>query len=342
MPAIFHLSTQIIKRSEGRSSVACAAYRSGEALHDELEGTTFKFQREDRVVSSEIIAPAYATEDWATDRAKLWNSVEAVEKRCNAQLAKETEVALPNDLTLKRQQELLAGWIDENFTQKGFIADVCIHRSPFGADFDNDHAHVMSTLREVDPETGGWKKLKTQSFKTAAIDLEELRASWAKHVNAALQKAGLEDQEVDHRSHKRRGITDVQPGIHVGYAGKGIEDRGGRSWRAEINREIHRQNRQILDEIKARVTQAANAAKRAAAAIADGFQQLGRGPSETAPKAKPKPAPAPTWQPPPMRKPDKLEDEPPPVAADVEAEKRKKAAHEAAWRQQGGGGGVGG
>ncbi len=90
------------------------------------------------------------------------------------------------------------------------------------------------------------------------------------------------------------------------------------------------------------MTQAANAAKRAATAIADGFAQFGKGPGETAPKSKPKPALAPTWQPPPMRKPDKLAEEARTDIPDVEAEKRKKAAREAAWRQQGGGGGIGG
>jgi hypothetical protein len=59
-------------------------------------------------------------------------------------------------------------------------------------------------------------------------------------------------QQVDHRSHKRRGITDVQPGIHVGYAAQGIEKRGGRSWRVALNRQIRQTNQRILAEIKAK------------------------------------------------------------------------------------------
>jgi hypothetical protein len=345
--AIFHLRSQIIKRTDGRSSVACAAYRSGEALYDEREGETHEFARQDRVVSSEIIAPAFA-QDWARDRAQLWNSLEAVEKRKDAQLCQELEVALPNELPRRLQKKLLAGFIDEHFTQKGFVVDVNIHNSPIGQ-ADNDHAHLQRPLRAIDPETGGWKKTKDRQESKAGFqdargaEIEELRASWAKHVNLALADAGIEETEsprVDHRSHKRRGITDVQPGIHVGYAGKGIEERGGHSWRAAVNREIHRQNRQILEEIKTRVAQAANAAKRAAATIAEGFQQFARGPGETAPKPAQKPVPKPALQPPPMR-PDKLAEDPPPVVADAEAEKRKKAAHLAAMRQLGGGSGVG-
>jgi len=36
--AIYHLSAQIIGRSGGKSSVASAAYRAGEKLHDEHIG----------------------------------------------------------------------------------------------------------------------------------------------------------------------------------------------------------------------------------------------------------------------------------------------------------------
>jgi hypothetical protein len=355
--AIFHLSSQIIKRSEGRNAVACAAYRAGEALHEEREGETFKFQRQDRVVSSEIIAPAFAN-PWATDRNQLWNSLEAIELRKKAQLAKEIEVALPNDLTLKQQRELLAGWVDEHFTQKDIVADVNIHRAPIGAKYYNDHAHIMGPLRGIDPETGDWKKCKERPFLDKQAELEMLRASWARHVNVALEKAGIDDQQVDHRSHKRRGITDVQPGIHVGYAAQGIEKRGGHSWRAALNRQIHQHNRRILEEIKARATQAANAVTRAATWLA-------RSPGETAPKPAQKPVPKPVLQPPPMR-PDKLDEGPeptpapkkqepapapiaakpqpaklpemlPPAVPDAEAEKRKKAAQRAAWQQHGGG-----
>jgi hypothetical protein len=353
--AIFHLSSQIIKRSEGRSAVACAAYRAGEALYDEREGETFEYQRQDRVVSKEIIAPAFAN-SWATDRAQLWNSVEAVEKRKDAQLAKEVEVALPNNLTLKRQRELLAGWVDEHYTKKGLIADVNIHRSPLGGDADNDHAHVMTTLRAIDPETGDWKKNKDRSFLDKKDELEQLRASWASHVNAALEKAGIDDEKVDHRSHKRRGITDVQPGIHVGYAGQGIEKRGGYSWRAALNRQIRQANQQILAGIKAAVAAKYREITKGLA------QQLARGPAETAPKAVPKPvlqpqrmrpdklaespepapaakkqepAPAPIEAKP---QPAKLPEMPPPAIIDAEAEKRKKAAQRAAYLQHGGGG----
>jgi hypothetical protein len=257
--AIYHLQSKIIKRSDHRSAVAAAAYRSGEELYDVRKDETHKYGRSERVASSEIIAPDYA-QPWAADRNNLWNSLEAVEKRKDAQLAKEVEVALPHELTLQQQKELLAGWIDEHFTQKGFVADVNIHHSPIGKT-KNDHAHVMSPFRAIDPDTGEWRKTKDRpDSKTAfkdgqSADTEALRASWASHVNAALLKAGHEDHQVDHRSNKARGIQTI-PTIHEGYAAHGIEARGERSWRIKHNQEIRKTNRQILEQIKASATKA--------------------------------------------------------------------------------------
>ncbi len=336
--AIFHLSTKIIGRADNRSAVASAAYRAGEELHDERLGRSFKFKRSERVAHTEIIAPDFAPE-WVADRSKLWNSVEAGEPRKDAQLSREFQIALPHELPLRLQKELLTGWLREQITPLGLVADVAIHRKPIGEE-QNDHAHVMTTFRSIEAD-GSWSKKKDRTLNSTE-QLEHWRASWAKHVNAALDGAGYDaDRHVDHRSHKRRGLEEL-PTIHEGYAAQGIEARGERSWRVEINRERRRLNQQILAEIKARVTQAANAVSRAAAAVADSFQQLGRGPGETAPKSTPKPAPPPVWQPKPMQKPDKLAEGPPVDLPDAEAEKRKKAAREAAWRQQGGGGGIGG
>jgi hypothetical protein len=318
--AIFHLSKQIISRSDGRSAVACASYRAGEKLHDERLGRSFQFQREDRVSESWITAPANA-QPWAEDRSALWNSLEAVEKRKDAQLASEITVALPHELPRRLQKELLVGFVDEHFTKKGLVVDVNLHTVPIGQPY-NDHAHLMSPLRAIDPETGGWKKTKDRSFFDKKVEIADLRASWAKHVNSALEKAECSER-VDHRSNKDRGIDEL-PTVHEGYAAQGIETRGGRSWRVAINRQIRAANQRILAEIKAR-------------AVA--WLGLDRTPAAQTPTPKKaEPAPAPIAAKPEPAKPPVM---PPPTIPDVEAEKRKKAAQRAAWIA-GGGGGVGG
>ena len=90
--AIYHFSVQIISRSQGKSSVAAAAYRAGEKIKDERTGRIYDYSFRDKV-EKEILAPERAP-SWVFDRKKLWNEVEKAEKRKDAQLAREINVAL--------------------------------------------------------------------------------------------------------------------------------------------------------------------------------------------------------------------------------------------------------
>ena len=96
--AIYHCSIKIISRGKGKSAVAAAAYRSGEKLTNDYDGTTHDFTRKGGVVYTEILLPDKAPREY-TDRSTLWNAVEAVEKSKNAQLSREIEIALPNELS---------------------------------------------------------------------------------------------------------------------------------------------------------------------------------------------------------------------------------------------------
>ena len=79
-----------------------AAYRSGTKLTNEWDGRTHDYTRKGGIVHTEIILPANAPRDFY-DRATLWNSVEMSERAANAQLAREVEVALPNELNREEQ-----------------------------------------------------------------------------------------------------------------------------------------------------------------------------------------------------------------------------------------------
>ncbi|XQY91683.1 MobQ family relaxase [Metabacillus sp. HB246100] len=141
--AIYHLSAQVISRSKGQSSVAAAAYRSGDRLIDQRTGEIKKYVREIQPETM-ILAPSHSPE-WVYDRDRLWNEVEAVEKRKDAQLARENNIALPVELLSKHQEELIKNYVQEQFVSKGMIADIAIHLD----DPDNPHAHIMLTTRSV-------------------------------------------------------------------------------------------------------------------------------------------------------------------------------------------------
>ena len=55
--AIYHFSAQVISRSQGRSSVAAAAYRSSEKLRDERLDKVHDFTKKSDVVEKEILLP---------------------------------------------------------------------------------------------------------------------------------------------------------------------------------------------------------------------------------------------------------------------------------------------
>jgi ATP-dependent exoDNAse (exonuclease V) alpha subunit len=116
--AIYRLSAQVVKRSAGSSVVACAAYRAGESLDDERTGQTFDYTRKRGVLHEAIITPENAPA-WMADREQLWNGVEAVEKRVDARLAREVQLALPHELTDAQRAELVENFVRDEFVSRG-------------------------------------------------------------------------------------------------------------------------------------------------------------------------------------------------------------------------------
>ncbi|GLT12629.1 hypothetical protein GCM10007928_48620 [Sulfitobacter porphyrae] len=92
--ASYHLSVKTIKRSAGRSATAAAAYRVGERIECQREGRIHDYTRKQGIEETFILTPKDAP-DWATDRSRLWNEVEASETRRNSVTAREWELALP-------------------------------------------------------------------------------------------------------------------------------------------------------------------------------------------------------------------------------------------------------
>ena len=104
--AIYHLSMKPISRASGRSSVAAAAYRAAEKLTNERDGLTHDFTRRDGVEHVEIVVAQDSGADWAKDRSALWNAAEAAEKRGDARVAREFEIALPHELNTEQRLDL--------------------------------------------------------------------------------------------------------------------------------------------------------------------------------------------------------------------------------------------
>ena len=104
----------------------------------------------------EIILPTNAPERYEK-REILWNEVQQIEKRSDAQFAREIEVALPTEMSRANQIECVRNYINENFVGKGMIADWALHDKKDG----NPHAHIMLTMRGIDEHKEWLQKQKT-------------------------------------------------------------------------------------------------------------------------------------------------------------------------------------
>ena len=70
-----HFKITIVKRSQGQSAVAGAAYQSGERLFSEYDQRTKFYNKKKELVHAEIMLPSHAPPGYA-DRATLWNAVD--------------------------------------------------------------------------------------------------------------------------------------------------------------------------------------------------------------------------------------------------------------------------
>jgi Ti-type conjugative transfer relaxase TraA len=233
--AIFHLSVKVISRASGRSAVAAAAYRGAERLHDERLDRDHDFTNKDGVVHSEVLLPEGAPPEFA-DREKLWNAVEAAEKRKDAQLSREVEFAIPREMNKSQGIALARDFVKAEFVEKGMIADLNVHWD-IGKDGQaKPHAHVMLTMREVGKDGFG---AKVREWNKAEL-VEQWRERWAEHVNQRLAELDI-DARVDHRSLEAQGIK-LEPQDKIGPAASRIGGRGLEAERIEEHRGIAQRN----------------------------------------------------------------------------------------------------
>jgi hypothetical protein len=192
--AIYHFDASVISRSKGRSSTAASAYRAAEHVVDLRTGEVHDYTRKHGVEHSEILAPEHAP-DWARDRSALWNAVEAVERRKDAQVSREVRVALPSELTVEQNRDLVRGFVQAQFVARGMVADIALHAPGREGDQRNHHAHIMLTTREIGPDGFGAKN-RDWNAKELLVDW---RSSWAEHVNQTLERCNVYER-VDHRT----------------------------------------------------------------------------------------------------------------------------------------------
>ena len=231
--AILFCRAQVIKRSEGRSAVACAAYRGGLEIEDERTGQIHDYTRKQGVLAQGILAPDHAPE-WARDPRQLWNRVEAAEGRKDAQLSRELVIALPHEIEGENREYLIKNCLRPSVRQ-GAIAFYALHAPGADGDDRNTHAHVMLTMRPLTKE-GEFSAKKAREWNEKQA-LEEIKKTIEKETNRMLERLGLE-QRVSVELEEGQKAT-----RHMGRRATYLERKGITTERGERNREIQAENR---------------------------------------------------------------------------------------------------
>lgn len=262
--AIYHCSIKIGSRAKGQSAVAASAYRSGEKLTDKETGLISDYTRKSGIVFSEIALCKNAPSEYS-NRETLWNAVHSIEKNKNAQLWRDFEVALPKELSRDKQIETVRDFV-RKLTEQGMCIDWALHDKGDG----NPHAHIMATMRSIEPN-GKWSpksrkvydldekgerifqkvdKTGRKQYKNHKEDyndwnakerVEEWRSAWAECCNARL----AERERIDHRSFDRQGINQI-PTVHEGFVARKLVKDGKSSERVQLNNDIRQKNKKLL------------------------------------------------------------------------------------------------
>ncbi len=284
--AIYHLSVKGISRGQGRSSVASAAYRSGEKLYENRTGLLYDYERRDGILHTQICLPKelsrYTLEhtleppknlnepnqtNLAVDptpsaesvdlltRSELWNMVEYAEKRKDAKVAREIVLALPCELNKQEQINLATEYAQNLCDKYGWAVDVAVHLPGKEGDNRNTHAHLLCTTRKIELDENGNLQLTTKtkdwdSIKTGPEKVIEEREAWADITNRYLEKAQSMER-VDHQSYADQGL-DLIPTKHLGVHASAMERKGIQTEVGDYNREAQKYNENVIELDKIR------------------------------------------------------------------------------------------
>lgn len=146
--AIEFARARYIKRTDGGNACRSSAYNARTDLKCERTGERFYFGHRDPVLYHDVLLPEGASERFR-DITTLWNEAQAMERRKDAQEARELLLALPSDAGLGPEdwKALAEEFACENFVSKGVAVQLDIHPPHEGE--VNVHAHLLITTRRI-------------------------------------------------------------------------------------------------------------------------------------------------------------------------------------------------
>lgn len=255
-----HLSPKVVsKGAKGRTACGSAAYRSGSRIVDN-DGRVHDYRYKRERVAGGVELPAGAPEDLCSPQT-LWQRHEIHDTRKDAQLYRDVEFSLPNELEQNGDYsacERIAQAMAAELTKMGMCVQWDIHdkytyKDENGKTFTssrkldpskkytevrNLHVHLMLTMRELLPDgTFGNKNRAWNKFNGGLNISNLLRPKATELMNRELQ-AIRSGEHVEHLSFAERGIDRI-PTVHVGTTATAMERRGQKTDRGDRNRYIN-------------------------------------------------------------------------------------------------------
>lgn len=134
------------------SSVDASAYISGNKV--ETKERIADYTKKKGVLSSDIVLPENAP-DRFRDPSVLWNEVDQMAKRSNADLYREWICCFDKHLSLE-QMEQVARQFAESLAAEGMVVQYALHDEKSNGNY---HVHFMAPCRGLDTQ-GNWQKRK--------------------------------------------------------------------------------------------------------------------------------------------------------------------------------------
>ena len=249
--AMFHLSTNPIKRSAGRSATASAAYRAGCKIEDNRTGLKHDYSKKQGIVKTDCFIFSNG-QKLNIDRAELWNAAEKAEKRKDGRTAREVIINLPHELSEEQRQSLVEDFTKDISKKYKVAIDYAIHLPDKHGDQRNHHAHILMTTRAATLENntlvlGDKTNIELSNTKLAKLNLPKtqeqivnLRRHWATTTNKHLENAGI-DRRIDHRSYEEQGSYYL-PTVKLGWEASALERKGISTAKGDINRQVANDN----------------------------------------------------------------------------------------------------
>ncbi len=178
----------------------------------------------------------------------MWNTVEKVERRKDALLAREFEIAFPSELNAEQRKTLLDELCQELVKKHGVIVDAAIHAPHIegGSDDRNYHAHIMFTTRSIS-KTGDFEAKKFRDFSRddGTKTVSQWRSDFADLVNNQLEAIGSKER-VSHLSYEDLG-NGLEATKHEGYEVTQLRRQGVKTEISIENDEIKQRNAEKIE-----------------------------------------------------------------------------------------------